>query len=41
MPCMKCKNGKWKYGAKGKPIYPTKAKCEEARKAIHAKKKGK
>jgi hypothetical protein len=36
MPSMKCSNQKWKYGAKGKCIYPTRKKCVEAAAAIHA-----
>lgn len=37
MPCMKCANGKWKYGEKGKCQFDTLAKCQEAAAAIHAK----
>ena len=39
MPCMKCTNGKWKYGAKGNCQFDTKTKCEQAAAAIHAKPK--
>jgi len=35
MPCIKCSNGKWKYGEKGKCIYETKKKCNDAAAAIH------
>lgn len=38
MPCMKCANGKWKYGTKGRCQFDTKEKCEEAAAAIHARK---
>lgn len=37
MPCMKCKNGKWKYGAKGRCQFDTKADCIKAAAAIHAR----
>lgn len=36
MPCIKCSNGKWKYGMRGSCIYPTRKKCVEAAAAIHA-----
>lgn len=36
MPCMKCSNGKWKWGRRGKCVFLTKAKCEAAGRAIHA-----
>lgn len=36
MPCMKCNNGKWKYGRGGKCVFKTKALCEKAEAAIHA-----
>lgn len=39
MPCMKCNNGKWKYGKRGKCIYDTLEKCKEAAAAIHAQDK--
>lgn len=38
MPCIKCKNGKYKYGKEGDCQFPSKKACEEARKAIHAQK---
>lgn len=38
MPCMKCANGKWKYGKKGKCQFTSKAQCEKASAAIHANK---
>ena len=37
MPCIKCSNGKWKYGQDGECIY-TKKKCAEIAQAIHANK---
>ena len=39
MPCIKCSNGKWKYGKKGKCVYDTLQKCKDAAAAIHAKPK--
>jgi len=36
MPCIKCSNGKYKYGEHGKCIYETLEKCQEAAAAIHA-----
>ena len=41
MPCYKCSNGKWKYGKRGRCQFDTKAKCQEAEAAIHAKEKKK
>ena len=38
MPCIKCSNGKWKIGQKGKCVYKTKKKCEQALAAIHSDK---
>lgn len=35
MPCMKCANGKYKYGEQGKCVYDTLAKCNAAAAAIH------
>ena len=37
MPCMKCSNGKYKYGEHGKCVYDTLAACKRAAAAIHAK----
>lgn len=37
MPCMKCSNGKYKYGEHGKCVYDTLAACRAAEAAIHAK----
>ena len=37
MPCIKCKNGKWKYGQRGRCQFDTLAKCREAEQAIHAR----
>ena len=39
MPCIKCSNGKWKYGEKGKCLYNTLKKCKEAAAAIHTQEK--
>ena len=35
MPCMKCANGKWKYGAGGNCQFDTLAACKAAAAAIH------
>ena len=35
MPCIKCNNGKWKYGEKGRCQFDTLEKCKEAAAAIH------
>lgn len=35
MPCMKCANGKYKYGERGSCVYDTLAKCNAAAAAIH------
>ena len=37
MPCMKCSNGKWKYGEAGRCQFATLSSCEEAERAIHAR----
>ena len=34
MPCMKCANGKWKYGANGNCVFDTLEACKRAA-AIH------
>ena len=39
MPCIKCPNGKWKYGEKGKCQFKTLKACNAASAAIHADKK--
>ena len=39
MPCMKCNNGKWKYGERGRCQFDTLAACKAAEAAIHAKPK--
>ena len=39
MPCMKCANGKWKYGERGRCQFDTLAACRAAEAAIHAKPK--
>ena len=36
MPCIKCSDGKWKYGEDGKCQYDTLEKCKEVEAAIHA-----
>lgn len=36
MPCIKCSNGKWKYGEKGKCQFKTLEACKKAAAAIHA-----
>lgn len=38
MPCIKCSNGKWKYGEHGSCQFDTLKACEAAAAAIHAKK---
>ena len=38
MPCIKCSNGKWKFGEKGKCSFKTKEACETAGSVIHADK---
>ena len=35
MPCMKCANGKWKYGEGGNCQFDTLAACKRAAAAIH------
>lgn len=37
MPCMKCANGKYKYGVHGRCVYDTLKACEDAAAAIHIK----
>lgn len=37
MPCIKCSNGKWKYGEQGRCQFDTLKKCEDAAAAIHIK----
>jgi hypothetical protein len=39
MPCMKCSNGKWKYGVHGRCQFDTLAACKAAAAAIHVKEK--
>ncbi len=41
MPCMKCSNGKWKYGEHGKCVFTSESKCEDAAAAIHINDKNK
>jgi len=38
MPCMKCANGKWKYGQRGGCNFRTLAECRKAEAAINLKK---
>lgn len=40
MPCMKCSNGKWKYGEAGRCQFATLSSCEAAERAIHARESG-
>lgn len=35
MPCMKCANGKYKYGEGGSCVFDTLAACKAAAAAIH------
>ena len=35
MPCMKCSNGKYKYGEHGNCVFDTLAACKAAAAAIH------
>jgi len=35
MPCMKCSNGKYKYGEHGNCVFDTLAACKKAAAAIH------
>jgi len=35
MPCMKCANGKYKYGEHGNCVFDTLAACKQAAAAIH------
>ena len=37
MPCMKCSNGKYKYGEKGRCQFKTLEACKKAEAAIHAR----
>ena len=39
MPCMKCANGKYKYGEHGNCVFDTLKACKAAAAAIHAKPK--
>ena len=41
MPCMKCANGKYKYGEHGNCQFDTLKACKAAAAAIHAKPKPK
>jgi len=36
MPCQKCSNGKYKYGAQGACVFDSLAACKQAAAAIHA-----
>jgi hypothetical protein len=38
MPCMKCNNGKYKYGERGRCQFDTLAACEAAAAAINIRK---
>ena len=37
MPCIKCNNGKWKYGQHGRCQFDTLSACKAAEAAIHAR----
>jgi hypothetical protein len=37
MPCMRCSNGKYKYGAHGNCQFDTLSQCRQAEQAIHAR----
>ena len=37
MPCIKCSNGKWKYGEHGNCQFDTLKSCRAAEAAIHAR----
>jgi hypothetical protein len=37
MPCMKCSNGKYKYGERGRCQFDTLEACKAAEAAIHAR----
>ena len=37
MPCIKCSNGKWKYGEHGRCQFDTLAACKAAEAGIHAR----
>lgn len=37
MPCIKCNNGKWKYGEEGRCQFDTLAACRAAERAIYAR----
>lgn len=39
MPCLKCSNGKYKYGENGKCVFDTLEACKRAAAAIHTPKK--
>jgi len=39
MPCIKCSNGKYKYGEKGRCQFKTLEACKRAAAAIHAEDK--
>lgn len=38
MPCMKCSNGKWKFGERGGCNFKTLAQCRKANAAYYASK---
>jgi hypothetical protein len=41
MPCYKCNNGKYKYGARGRCQFDTLETCHAAEQAIHARENSK
>lgn len=40
MPCIKCANGKWKYGEHGRCQFDTLKECKAAAAAIHIQDEG-
>jgi hypothetical protein len=41
MPCIKCNNGKYKYGERGRCQFDTLEACHKAEQAIHARENSK
>lgn len=37
MPCIKCSNGKWRYGEHGRCQFKTLESCQAAERAVHAR----
>jgi hypothetical protein len=40
MPCMKCSNGKWKWGSRGDCRYNSREECERANRGRHEEEPG-